>query len=542
MRRSNVRKAIGGGVATVFLTLTLSLSGCATTTQLPPPTPPGDDPRLVLFLVVDQARADYLVRFRPLFQHGLKRLLEESVVFTDAHHDHAYTTTAPGHATLATGLHPAHHGIVNNSWYDRQLQETIAAVYDLIDVESPRSLLAPTLGDRLKEKSPRSKVFGASFKDRSAIFSSGHHADGAFWYDSAEGLFMTSTYYDELPTWLDDFHDTAYLDRYFGTLWEPLPEVVSEAHKYDVEPLDRGLIDYQFPHPLGSTSLRPDSSFYSAVYVSPIADRYLAELAKALVVGENLGADGDVDILALGFSALDAVGHNFGPNSPEVMDTILNLDRTLGDLLDFIDQHIGLEHVVVTLSSDHGVGMVPELAATRGLGDGRFDTREIGCIQEAGLRLHQRFGDTAWVDRGFYLDHEVIAEQGIDPNELTAAIREAVEGCPGVARVWTRDELLATPEDPIGKIFAHGFHPERSADLIVQLDPNRLSSRSSEANHGSPYPYDTAVPWLLRLPSGRHREVSERVHTVDVAPTVARLIGLEPLAAFDGVDRAPLFE
>jgi predicted AlkP superfamily pyrophosphatase or phosphodiesterase len=524
-----------------LLILLLPLLGCATTTKLPPPTPPGEGPRLVLFLVVDQARADYLVRFRPLFQHGFRRLLGESVVFTDVHHDHAYTTTAPGHASLATGLHPAHHGVVDNYWYDRELNKWIAATTDPVDSYSPRHLLAPTFGDTLKEASPRSKVFGASFKARAAILSSGHHADGAFWYDTSTGLFTTSSYYNELPAWLDAFHTTAYLDRYFGTLWEPLPEVVAHAHEYAALPVDRGLIDFQFPHPLGGASLQPDGAFYYSLYTSPIADRYLAELAKALVVGEDLGQDGDIDVLALSFSGLDAVGHTFGPDSPEVMDTLLNLDRTLGELLDFIDEHVGLEHVLLSLSADHGVAMLPELATSKGLGGRRFGAEEILCFQKVGRRLRERFGDAAWMEEDFYIDHEVAALRGVETDELAAAIGEALEDCPEVTRAWTHKEMLAGQSEAMGKLFAHSFHPERSPDVMLQLGDYSLIYRSPEADHGSPYPHDTAVPWLLRLPSGRHLEVSEPVHSVDVVPTLTRLLGLDVAPNLDGVDRTALF-
>ncbi len=514
--------------------------GCAK----PTPKPPGAGPRLVLFLVVDQARADYLVRYRPFLQHGLMRLLEESVVFTDTHHDHSGTTTAPGHATLATGLYPAHHGIVGNSWYDRETQASVLAVEDDEDDRSPRRLLAPTLGDWLKASSPLSKVFGASFKDRAAILASGRLADGAFWYDTWDGKFVTSSYYyrQELPAWYAEYDGPAFLARFFGTLWEPLAEVTENAAAYELKPFDRGLLDNQFPHPLGGITLTPGRSFYSGLYTSPIADRYLADFAKALITGENLGADGDVDLLALSFSALDAVGHTYGPDSPEVLDTILNLDRTLGDLLDFVDERIGLEHVVVTLSADHGVGPVPELLAAEEPGNGhRLGAAEILCFQKVGLALGERFGDEDWVERGFYLDHHLLAERGVDPRELESTIREGLERCPTVARVWTRSELLAGPQDPVGKVFAKSYHPDRSADVVVQLEPNSLNSRTVAASHGSHYPYDTAVPWLLRLPSGRHAEVSQRVYTVDVAPTVAPLLGLAPPPKLDGVDRAALF-
>lgn len=535
MRRTMARACVG----TALLTLTWILLGCAQP-PVPEPTPPGDGPRLVLFLVVDQARADYLVRYRPSLQHGLKRLLEESVVFTDAHHDHADTTTAPGHATLATGLYPAHHGIISNSWYNRETGSSVTSVSDEEDGRSPRRLLGPTLGDWLKAASQgRSKVFGVSMKDRAAILSSGHKADGAFWYDDGELVSSSYYYAEQMPAWYDEYDGPAFLDRYFGTLWEPLPEVTEGG--YDLKPFDFGFLDDQFPHALGGAALAPDDGFYGDLYTSPIADRYVADFAKALIAGEELGADGDVDLLAVSFSALDAVGHTYGPDSPEVLDTILNLDRTLGDLLDFVDEKVGLDHVVVSLSADHGVSPVPELLSDEERGEGhRRGAAEILCVQKVGLKLGKRFGE-GWVEKGLYLNHGLLAERGVDFKEVEDALREGLEACPTVTRVWTRSELLAGPDDPFGKLFAHSYNPERSADVAVQLAPYSLTGRSYATSHGTPYPYDTAVPWLLRLPSGRHAEVTERVHTVDVAPTVASLVGVVPSAQVDGVDRGALF-
>ncbi len=498
-------------------------------------------PRLVLFLVIDQGRYDYLERFRPLLKHGLHRLLEESVSFTDAHHDHARTTTSPGHATLSTGAYPARHGIIDNFWYDRSLGERVYSAMDNDEERSPERLLASTLGDWLKTASPRSKVFTASAKDRAAVLTAGRRADAAFWFDRETGEFTTAPFYRwKGSPWWEGFHQEHHPDRLYGTLWEPLPEVAENAAEYDIEPLDRGLINPQFPHPLGSAQPAPGSSFYNAVYSSPFADAYLAELGEALIAGEELGADDDPDFLGLSFSALDGVGHEYGPHSPELLDTLLRLDRAIGAVLDFVDERVGLDKVIVSLSSDHGVAPIPELLASRGIPARRFGAEEITCVQRAGAVLEERFGEGDWISYGLYLDHELAEERGVAVNDLEAALALKLAACPGFVRVWTATELsTGTDEDPMTRLYRHSFHPERSADLAVMLEPHAIAS-SSEATHGSPHPYDTWVPWLLRLPEGRAAEVDERVHTVDVAPTVAGLIGLEPPAEIDGVDRGSL--
>lgn len=510
----------------------------------PPPSLAPGAPRLILFLAVDQGRADYVERFRPLLRHGLDRLLAESVRFTDAHHDHANTSTAPGHATLATGRHPSSHGIVGNYWFDRETREEVYSASDEDGVRSPERLLVPTLGDWLKAASPRSKVFAAGGKDRASVLMAGHRADAAFWFDDDSGDFVTSEYYPgrERP-WLDAFHAERHVDRYFGEAWEPLPEVAAHAAEYRVEPLDEGMFQTGFPYPLGGATPAPDGSFYSGVFRSPLIDRYLADFARALIAGEGLGDDDHPDLLWLSFSALDAVGHRYGPDSPELLDTLLGLDRVLGELLDFVDERIGLDRVLVSLSSDHGVMPVPEVLARHG-GDGRrFGTAEIRCVQHAGRRLRAEMGDEEWILEDFYLDRELAAERGVELSALEEALRRPLEACPGIARVWTRGELLAgSVDDPIGRLFVHGFHPERSPDLTLELEPWVLPYSSVRASHGSPHPYDTHVPWLVRRPGGRGFEVAERVHTVDVAPTLAALVGLAVPDGVDGVDRSALLQ
>lgn len=520
------------------LCLAALLAGCA---PEPPPPPPGT-PRLILFLVIDQGRYDYFERFRPLLSSGLARLLDESVVFTQANHHHAITTTAPGHATLATGVHPARHGIVNNWWYDRKTGKQIAAVGD---PPSPKSLLAPALGDWLKAAYPSAKVFAAGGKDRAAILTGGKDADAAFWPDSSNGRFTSSDYYfDREPEWLTAYHEDLFPDRYFGRAWEPLPEAVETADAYGIEPLDRGLIENQFPHRIGTSSPSADAPFYSGLLNgTPFGDAYLADFARALIDGEGLGQDAVPDFLGLAFSAMDKVGHGYGPDSPELLDTLLRLDRTLGELLAFVDERVGLEHTVVSLSADHGVLALPEVLAARGVAARRFGTEEVLCVQRARGALTAKFGAGRWFRRSFFLDREAVAAAGIERQDIEAETRRLVEACPGVARVWTRSELESTGEgdgDPMRRLYANSFHPERSPDLQVQLAAHTLPPMSNATSHGSPYAYDRHVPWLLRLPSARGATVTEAVQTVDVAPTVARLVSLTPPADLDGVDRGPL--
>jgi len=515
----------------------------------PPPALPAGGPRLVLFVAVDQMRQDYLTRFDSLYTGGLRTLLDEAVSFDEAHHEHALTVTAPGHATLATGLYPRHHGVIDNSWYGAD-GKRVYCVADERHWRSPANLEGSTLGDWLKAVSPGSKVFGASAKDRAAILMAGHEADGAWWYDRDEGTFTSSTYYpDAEPPWLAAFTETALARGEFGKAWEPLPlpEGSPSLEELAIEDLDEGAFRLGFPHLAGGPTLVPNDAFHGALYSEPFVDLALARFAEALIAGEHLGEDEAPDLLALSFSATDTVGHEWGPNSPEVLDTLLRLDAALGELLAYVDRQIGLEHVLITLSSDHGVAPVPEYQQLHGLPGRRVTVDDGLCWQQAGLRLAAAFGGEFPVDAHDFIDPEVVTASGKSPEEIAATVRGALEACPGVVRVWTRSELAGEtePADPYGRLYYRSFDPERSPDYLVQYEEGYMPTPPEVmTTHGSPYRYDTHVPWLLRPPSARGtpvaRHVSEPVATVDIAPTVATLLAVPVPKDRDGVDRSGL--
>lgn len=545
------------------------LAGACGPDEAPAPVPadmgvervrlPPDAPRLVLFLVVDMGAPAQLARHRPLFTGGLARLMDESASFTDAHHLHADTDTSAGHATLATGRHPSGHGIVSNWWLDPGTGAPVYSVEDDEGVTSPRRLLVETLGDWLG-RVPDARVFAASVKDRSAVLLGGHHPEGAFWYDRETGRFTTSTYYTghhpdagfipgEAPAWVDRFHREHPPAERFGTAWEPLPEVAAAADELGVASLDFGAAGewYAFPHVPGGMTAVPGEGFYADLYGTPFTDLYLARFAEALLAEEELGADAVTDLLALSFSAPDSVGHRYGPDSLEYADVLVRLDRALGELLEEVDRRVGLERTLVVVSADHGVASAPEIDAARGGPGRRAGAAEALCVQGLEAALARRFGSpgplpgTRWLRPGPFFEAAALEARGIERAEAEAAARKYLEACPGVARVWTRSELAVPPlpDDPTAVLFAHSFHPERSPDFVLQLEEGLLpASPMTAASHGSPYPHDTHVPWLVRGAGIAAREIPGRVGTVDVAPTVAALIGLPVPGGLDGVDRS----
>jgi arylsulfatase A-like enzyme len=231
------------------------------------------------------------------------------------------------------------------------------------------------------------------------------------------------------------------------------------------------------------------------------------------------------------------VGHAYGPDSPQLLDTLRRLDARLDDFLRLLDRRIGLEHVVVALSSDHGVVPIPEARTEAGLPGRRVDRDDVLCMQRVRARLEGRFGAGAWLRNGPFVDRELARARGISPEAVERAAAEVIAECPSVSRVWTRSELLAEgiEEDPVGRLFAHSFHRERGPDLFVQHDEYFLDSRRAAASHGTPWAYDTHVPLVLMVPGAPPARISRRVRTVDLAPTLARLVDVTPTGPIDGV-------
>ena len=341
-------------------------------------------------------------------------------------------------------------------------------------------------------------------------------------------------------SWREAFHERKLLDPLFGTTWEPLLPL-AEVERYGVLRLNRGWFPVAFPYAIGGLSVEPDEYFYEGVAETPFLDGFTSEFAKALIDGEALGADEVPDFLGVSFSMLDIVGHGFGPDAPETLDTLMRLDLAIGDLLDFVDQRIGLENVVVTLSSDHGVGRVPELLRALGQDAGRFGAPQVQCVQRAGLEIARQFGleGSGWLPDLVYLDREVLSSRQVDPDRLLEALAGKLAACPRIARVVHPSELREDSSDDIIAKLARSYYAERSPDLEIVLAENTLATTSLMASHGSPYRYDTHVPLVLRLAGVGARRIDEPARTVDVAPTLVELLGLGDLpdARFDGTSR-----
>ncbi len=526
-------------------------------------------PRLVVLVVVDQFRADYLERFGDLFAErgGLRRLMTRGGVWANANFDHMPTYTAPGHATLMTGTWPSENGIIGNLWYDREAGRVVENVSDPDDrpgqpsryqllgggardtPASPRRLTASTVGDELRlTTSGRSKVVGISVKNRGAILPAGRHATAAYWFSSFTGNMVSTTYYfNELPAWVKKFNDGRPADKFFGAKWEYMlggnTEYLSRAG-FDSPPWENignapGDTN-AFPHTVTGGTDKPGPAFYAALDSTPFSNDLLVEFTKQAIDNEGLGRDADTDVLTVSFSANDYVGHRYGPYSHEAMDATLRTDRQIGALLDHIDASVGLQNTLVAFTADHGCAPIPEHASALGLPGGRIASADImGAVRNAVRARFSKPGDKdttadyvveAFWNGNIFFNTAALVRDGIDRREVERVAGEAVLTVPGIVRYFTRTELLAGNidlSDPIARRVLHGFHPRRSGDLVVIHEPYKYLSEGASpipATHGSPYSYDTHVPVVIMgagVAPGRYRQAAT---PADIAPTLSQLL------------------
>ncbi|HXQ74679.1 MAG TPA: alkaline phosphatase family protein, partial [Pyrinomonadaceae bacterium] len=497
-------------------------------------------PRLVLLMVVDQFRYDYLERFGDLFgPNGFKRLLRDGASWTQANYDHTPTYTAPGHGTMMTGAFPAETGIVGNEWIDRASGKRITSVSDdnvkLLGSgdpkeppASPNRLLSSTVGDELRlVTNDRSKVIGISLKDRSAILPAGRHANAAYWLSNT-GTFASSTYYfPQLPTWVTAFNNTKPADKYFGAKWDrllPESEYVKRAGP-DSPPWEPANSTWggntnTFPRTITGGATEPDQAFYNALDYTPFSNEILVSFAQQAIVNEQLGQDDDPDVLTVSFSANDYVGHRYGPYSQEAMDVTLRVDQQIATLLDFVQARIGLSDTLIAFTADHGVSPIPEHAAALGLGGARVKTADILAAIHAALSARYNpkgkspdpsadyilkydwWGvvTEAFINGNIYFNYDALKRDNIDLEEISKVVAAGALTIPGVARSFTRAQLLrgeTSITDPIERRVVHGFHPARSGDVVMIAEPYKYLGDTIVATHGSPYSYDTNVPVII---------------------------------------------
>jgi hypothetical protein len=468
-------------------------------------------PKLVLAIIVDQFRYDYLTRFRGEYNGGLARLLREGAVFTNANYIHVPAVTAVGHSTFLTGASPSISGIVANDWYDRDERARVSSVSDartqLLGASgtgsSPDRLLVSTVGDELKMAwGGKPRVIGVSLKDRAAILPSGHMADGAFWFDPTTGNFVSSSYYfQDLPGWVKEFNAPRPADKYRAVTW------------------------------LGHKMPEDNAKLFTALEATPFGNELIEAFTERALAGERLGTREFTDLLTVSFSSNDYVGHSYGPDSAEVHEMALATDRLLEKLFLAVERQVGAGNYLVVFTADHGVAPVPEVNLARKMPGGRIDPAAIkAAVQGA---LVKKYGAGEWVAGAFglavYLNQGLIAQSKLDLAEVEREAAHAIQALPHVSRVYTLEEMMqgGGVRDAVSRKVANGFHARRGPDVELIPDAYWMVGTGKGTGHASPYSYDTHVPVIFLGPGIRAGQYHASVAVNDIAPTLATMLEIE---------------
>jgi hypothetical protein len=488
-------------------------------------------PKLIVVVVIDQFRADYLERYREQFSEGGFRVfLDRGAYFTDCNYDYANTRTAPGHATLFTGSYTSGHGILANEWWDPQTKKHVTSVEDdttrLLGTASgpgasPHNLRSDTLGDELKlATGGKARVFAISLKDRAAILPAGFSGDGAYWIDSQTGAWITSTYYaQELPGWVRNFNDSQRAKKYWNREWKD-----TDGHSFGSTAPQTG----KDGKPVG---------FFEVVGATPFANQYQFEFAKELVLYEKLGTGPATDLLAISLSANDILGHRVGPDSPEMRSMILETDRQLAEFITFIGHQIGLANVWMSLSADHGIPPLPEFAKSLRLPGANLDSRVLR--EEINSLLSKKYARKAEyvLDLDYpltWLDDQAFASAGKKESEAEEDAGEAMTKV-GLAGYFTKSQLArgGTPNTELGRRYAHSYSAEGGWYVMGIPTPFQVGIPKG-TDHESPFSYDIHVPlafYGLAFQPGVYRTHAE---PVDLAVTLASLLGINAPAQATG--------
>ncbi|WP_268035045.1 alkaline phosphatase PafA [Algoriphagus sp. PAP.12] len=500
-----------------------------------------EKPKLVVGIIVDQMRQEYLYRFADRYSDGgFKKLIGEGFMMKNGHYNYIPTYTGPGHASVYTGTTPATHGIIGNNWYVRSLDKSIycaedSTVYNIGGTPasgqiSPRNLLTTTITDELRfSTNKRSKVVGLAIKDRGASLPAGHLGD-AYWYDSNNGEFMTSSYYKEdLPAWVKDFNAQKNPDKYLSQTWETLYSIDTYINSIDdnndFEAPFVGKDTPTFPYDLNA--LRENNGGYGLIASTPFGNQLTLDFALAALEGEKLG-EGDVtDFLAVSFSSTDYVGHRFGPTSKELEDIYLRLDLQIESLLNHLDEKLGEGNYVVFLSADHGVADVATYMESQNVPAGNLNVGYV--VSQVKGYMNTVYGEGDWVlnasNEQIFLNHKLIRDNKLNLADIEEELATFLLRFRGIKEVYTAHTLKTNSFTELRPhLLQMGYNHKASGDIMLILEPSWLTGGARGTSHGTGFSYDTNVPILFygwNIPHGS----STRYATItDIAPTLSMLL------------------
>lgn len=512
--------------------------------QIKDPLGQEEKPKLVVGIIIDQMRYDYLTRFWKKFSdEGFKKLINEGYNFKNNHFNYIPTYTGPGHTSVFTGTSPMNHGIIGNNWYDKFTGKMIYCTEDdtvnPIGTESKAGKMSP---HRMKSTSiadqnrlhtqMRGKTIGVALKDRGSILPAGHTANAAYWFHGQdEGKWITSSFYlDELPEWVKEFNNSHTADSYFKS-WNTLHEietyVESGPDKNNFEGGFLGKETASFPYDL--KELREENGGYDLLKTVPYGNDLTTDFALAAIEGEKLGMDNDTDFLTLSYSSSDYVGHNFGVNSKEIQDTYLRLDKNIANLLKKLNAWVGAGNYTIFITSDHGAVDVPSYLQSVKIPAGYLNSSELK--NKLKNVISEQFDEVNLIknisNNQIFFNYEALRKANIKAEDLEEFIAHYLLQEKQVDKVFTRNQLLNTGfNSGIGAAIKNGFNQKRSGDVIFVPNPATISYSKTGSTHGSGFIYDTHAPLIFFGKGIKQGSTTVRSEIVDIAPTIAALLGI----------------
>ena len=522
-----------------------------------------DKPKLVVGIVVDQMRYEFLNRFSNHYGNGgFKRLTTEGFSFKNAHFNYIPTKTGPGHASVYTGTTPRVHGVIANDWYEKGQKKMIYCVEDLdvtgvggtgkIGQRSPRNLLSSTITDELKIHSQnKSKVVGISLKDRGSILPAGHNPDGAYWFDENSGNFITSTFYtDDLPDWVKKFNAKKLSTLYTKGKWTTLKDMNTyvESARDNREYENAFFMDLSPTFPYDLKAIGKTFGVHNTLMYTPFGNTILVDFAELAIENEQLGKDDFTDFLAISFSSTDKIGHEFGPYSKEIQDTYIRLDKDLERLFDYLDNQVGEGEWTVFLTADHAIAELPKYLNEQNQRVDYFNNKEYQPFLKKAV--DEKFLATGIIEsitnRQVFLNHSLLREKNIDITEVKKYIIELLLELEGISSAYDSREIEQYNGTNLDvAILSAGINSKASGDVVYTLLPGWLSDYNlyhKGTNHGAGYSYDTHVPMLFYGWGIKNGSTVNYHPITDIAPSISTLINIKFPSGCTGHPAVELFE
>ncbi|MBZ9730351.1 alkaline phosphatase family protein [Salegentibacter sp. JZCK2] len=503
-----------------------------------------EKPKLVVGIVVDQMRYDYLTRFWDKFgENGFKKMINEGYNFKNNHFNYVPTYTGPGHASVFTGTSPMNHGIIGNGWYDKFTHESVycagdnsvtpVGTQDDAGKMSPHRMKTTSFADENRlHTQMRGKTIGVGLKDRGSILPAGHTANAAYWFHGAdEGKWITSSFYmNELPQWVEDFNASGNVESYLKS-WNTLYDI--ETYKEsgsDINEFEGGFKGKEtasFPYDL--TKLGDTDRKFEILKATAYGNDITTDFALAAIDAEELGMDDDTDVLTLSYSSTDYIGHNFGVNSKEIQDTYLRLDQNIADLLTHLDEKVGEGNYTIFLTADHGGVDVPAYLESVNIPAGYFESDEF--TEELKEFTAEEFDEEDLIESVYnsqiFFNYEVMQEAEISFSELQSKLAHYILQLDQIDKVFTRDQLSSGSfVTGAGAAIQNGFNQKRSGDIVYVLDPATIVYSRTGSTHGSGLMYDTHAPLIFYGNGVKKGSTTQRTEIVDIAPTVSTILGI----------------